>query len=95
MAALHIVRFRLRADVNEGDFLAANEQFHQEAMTVLPGLERREVGRTEDGEWVLVLRYRDAASAKQQRSPTEAGKRIMSLIDKSTLSSAVFESVTG
>jgi hypothetical protein len=42
-----------------------------------------------------VLRYRDAASAKQQRSPTEVGKQLMGMIDKSTLSSAIYDVVTG
>jgi hypothetical protein len=95
MSALHVVRFRLQSSVSEADFLAANEQFQREALTTLPGLERREACHGEDGTWVLVLRYRDAASAKQQGSPTEAGKRLMGMIDKSTLSSSVYDVVTG
>jgi hypothetical protein len=95
MSALHIVRFRLQSSVSEQDFFAVNEQFQREALTALPGLERREASRGPDGEWILVLRYRDAASAKQQRPPTDTGMRLMGMIDKSTLSSAVYDVVTG
>jgi hypothetical protein len=94
MPAIHIVRFKLNADVAEKDFLAVNEQFQREAATTLSGLERREACRGPEGEWMLVLRYRDAASAKQQGAPSDAGKRLMGMIDKKTMISSLYEVVT-
>jgi hypothetical protein len=94
MSAIHIVRFHLDANVIEQEFLAVNEQFQREAKSILPGLERREACRAPDGEWFLVLRYRDLPSAKQQGAPSEVGKRLMSMIDKKTMSSAFCEVVS-
>jgi hypothetical protein len=95
MPAIHIVRFRLQPDATESQFLATNEEFHREAMSILPGLERREVLRGSDGEWALVLRYRDAESAKQQGAPSDVGKKLMGMMDKKTMSSAFYVVVSG
>jgi hypothetical protein len=94
MAALHIVRFHLNAEVAEADFLAVNEQFQREALSTLAGLERREACRGANGEWVLVLRYRDTASAKQQGAPTDVGRRLMGMIDRKTMASELLEVVS-
>ena len=94
MSAIQIVRFRLKAEVGEREFLAVNEQFQRESMSTLPGLERREACRSADGEWTLVLRYRDLASAKTQSPPTEVGKRIVEMIDKKTMSASFHEVVS-
>ena len=94
MAVIHLVRFKLIAGADETAFRAANAQFQSEATTVLQGLERREACRSADGEWALVLRYRDLESAKTKGAPSEAGQRIMGFIDKSTMTSAFFEVAT-
>ncbi len=91
MSVIHIVRFRLRSDADEREFQRVNEQFQREALSTLPGLERREACRSAEGDWTLVLRYRDLAVAKQPSTPTETGRRIMGFIDKATMSSAYFE----
>jgi hypothetical protein len=43
---------------------------------------------------VLVLRYRDLASAQQRGSPSEAGRKLMGLIDRATLTSTFYEVVS-
>jgi hypothetical protein len=94
MSVIHVVRFRLRSDADEKEFLAANADFQREATSLLPGLERREACRGADGEWSLVLRYRDATSAKTQGAPSESGRRVMGFIDKATMSSALYEIIS-
>jgi hypothetical protein len=88
MAVMEIVRFRTKAGVDEAEIAAVNERFQREVAPVLLGLERREATRTEDGEWVLVLRYRDAESAARAMGSdtSEVSGLLMSMIDMATLS---------
>jgi len=97
MAVMEIVRFRTTAGVDEAEMTSVNEQFQREVAPKLPGLERREATRTADGEWVLVLRYRDAESAdRAMGSDTgEVSGRLMSMIDMTTLSVTRSEIVSG
>jgi len=87
MAVLEIVRFRAKAGSDENEVAAVNERFQREVAPKLPGLERREATRTADGEWVLVLRYRDAESAERAMGSdtSEISGRLMSMIDMPTL----------
>jgi hypothetical protein len=88
MAVLEIVRFRSKAGVDEAELADTNERFQREVAPNLPGLERREATRTEDGEWVLVLRYRDAESAARAMGAdtSDVSGRLMSMIDMATMS---------
>ena len=88
MAVIEIVRFRPTSGVTEAELAEVNERFQREVAPVLPGLERREATRTEDGEWVLVLRYRDAESAARAMGTdtSEVSGLLMSMIDMATLS---------
>ena len=56
----------------------------------LPGLERREASRADDGEWILVLRYRDMETA--ERGPaadtSELSGRFIAMIDMASMSAA-------
>ncbi len=70
MAVLQIVRFRTNPGVEVAEMEALNERFQREVVPTLPGLERREACRTDDGEWVLVLRYPDMDHAKGGNAPT-------------------------
>ena len=88
MAVLEIVRFRSKAGSDEAELAEINERFQREVAPTLLGLERREATRTEDGEWVLVLRYRDAESAARAMGAdtSEVSGRLMSMIDMGTMS---------
>jgi hypothetical protein len=46
-------------------FRALNGWFEREVVPTLPGLDRREATRSDDGEWVLVLRYGDMESPER------------------------------
>lgn len=90
MAVLQIVRFRAKADVSDDDMLAINERFQREVAPTLPGLERRESTRSDDGEWVLVLRYADMESAAggAARDTSPVALEFMSRIDMSSMSAS-------
>ncbi len=90
MAVLQIVRFRPNADVTDAEMLAINERFQREVVPVLPGLERREATRSEDGEWVLLLRYVDMehAAGGRARDTSDVAQEFMSKIDMSSMSAS-------
>ncbi len=96
MAVINIVKFRLQPGTDEKDFLAINDRFTKEVAPTLPGLERRESTKGKDGEFMIVLRYKDMESAS--RGPkadanNEVAAKFMSMLDKSSLSSAHYEVV--
>ncbi|MEO5964465.1 MAG: hypothetical protein ABIR11_03290 [Candidatus Limnocylindrales bacterium] len=96
MAVIDIVRFRLRDGVDEMAFRAINERFQQEVAPALPGLERREATRTEDGEWVLILRYRDADSAARAMGSdtSDVSSQLISMLDMSSMSATHAEIIS-
>lgn len=90
MAVLQIVRFQTRPDVTDEEMLALNERFQREVVPTLPGLQRREATRGEDGEWVLVLRYDDLdhAAGGAARDTSPLAQEFMSKIDMSSMSAS-------
>jgi hypothetical protein len=46
--------FRLKDDVSEADFLAANERLQTEFVYLQPGFVRRTTARGKDGEWLVI-----------------------------------------
>lgn len=96
MAAVQIVRFHLNDGVSEDEFRAINERFQREVAPKLPGLQRREATRSDDGEWLLVLRYQDMDSAKHAgRSDTsDISQKFMTFIDMKTMSAAFYDLVS-
>ena len=96
MAVIQIVRFRLNDGVDAGEFKQLNERFQHEVAPTLPGLVRREATCADDGEWVLVLRYTDKATAtKAGRNDTsELAHSFMSQINMSSMSAGFYEIVS-
>ena len=90
MAVLQIVRFRAKPDVTDEEMLAINDRFQREVAPTLPGLQRREATRSDDGDWLLVLRYADmdhaAGGAARDTSPVAA--EFMSKIDMNSMSAS-------
>ncbi len=88
MAVLQLVRFRTQFEVNEDEMLALNERFQREVTPTLPGLQRREATLSEDGEWLLVLRYSDMehATAGPRADTGPIAQEFMSKIDMATMS---------
>jgi hypothetical protein len=96
MPVIQIVRFRLNDGVENAAFRALNERFQREVAPKLPGLVRREATVSEDGEWVLVLRYTDLESAhKAGRSDTsDLSRAFMTMINMSTMSASFYPIVS-
>jgi len=90
MTVLQIVRFRAKPEVSDQEMLAVNERFQREVAPTLPGLERREATRSEDGDWVLVLRYADMdhAAGGAARDTSPIALEFMSKIDMSSMSAS-------
>jgi hypothetical protein len=90
MAVLQIVRFSAKPEVTDEEMLAINERFQREVAPTLPGLERREATLTEDGDWVLVLRYADLdhAAGGAARDTSPVALEFMSKIDMSSMSAS-------
>ncbi|MGD9956668.1 MAG: hypothetical protein AB7O74_06505 [Candidatus Nanopelagicales bacterium] len=90
MAVLQIVRFRAKPEVADEEMLAINERFQREVAPTLPGLERREATRSQDGDWVLVLRYADLdhATGGAARDTSPVAQEFMSKIDMSSMSAS-------
>jgi hypothetical protein len=90
MAVLQIVRFRAKPEVSDEEMLAVNERFQRDVAPTLPGLERREATRSEDGDWVLVLRYADMdhAAGGAARDTSPVALEFMSKIDMSSMSAS-------
>ena len=90
MAVLQIVRFRAKPEVSDEEMLAVNERFQREVAPTLPGLERREASRTDDGDWVLVLRYAelDHATGGAAKDTSPVALEFMSKIDLASMSAS-------
>ncbi|MEZ5094848.1 MAG: hypothetical protein R2731_01105 [Nocardioides sp.] len=88
MAVIQLVRFRPKVEISPDDMLAINERFQREVAPTLPGLERREATVTEDGDWLLVLRYSDmdSAAGANAKDTSEISAQLISMIDMSTMS---------
>lgn len=96
MAAIQIVKFHLKAGVEDGAFRALNERFQREVAPTLPGLVRREATVGSGGEWLLVLRYRDLESAQQagRSDHSEVSQAFMGMIDLTSMSAGFYELVS-
>lgn len=96
MAVIELVRFRVNDGVDEREFRALNERFQRDVVPTLPGLERREATLAEDGEWMLVLRYADMASAQRgpQADTSELSGQFIAMVDMATMSAARYEIVS-
>ena len=66
-----ILTFRLRADTDEDTFRALDERIQTEFAYHQPGCLRRTLGRHEDGRWLALTVWADAASASAARTAFE------------------------
>lgn len=90
LAVIEMMRFRLSAGVEDGEFLLADRAVQEEFAYQQPGLLRRTTARGGDGSWIVVDLWRshkdaDACEAKWGDDPI--AQRFMNLVDKSTVKS--------
>lgn len=64
MAVVEIANFRLRDGADEQAFLEAEHQLRNGQIRQHPGFIKRELGKSDSGEWVMVLTWETQADAK-------------------------------
>ena len=96
MAVIELVRFRVKDGADEAAFRALNERFQREIVPTLVGLERREAAVSDDGEWLLVLRYADMDSARRgpEADTSDLSGQFIAMIDMASMSMAMSEIVS-
>ncbi len=96
MAVIETVSFQLKEGTSTQEFEQLNERFQREIVPTLPGLLRREASRSEKGEWLLVLRYKDMESATKamQADTSDLSQRFMSHIDMTNMKVGHYEIVS-
>jgi antibiotic biosynthesis monooxygenase (ABM) superfamily enzyme len=87
---VEIARFKTKAGFTHEDFLKAEEKVRQGMLKTFPGYLSRELYRSEDGEWVVILRFSDKASMDAlietlRLDPDESFKDYGSMIDRATM----------
>jgi hypothetical protein len=83
MTTIEIVQFRLKADVQEADYLTANEAV-QADLQQASGYISREMAKGEDGEWLDILHWNSLAEAQRaaEAFPTwPSAQKMAGLID--------------
>lgn len=67
MAVLEIARFRLKDDVADQTFLEAEQRIRNGHIRQQPGFIKRETGKSDSGEWTVVLQWESKADADAWR----------------------------
>jgi hypothetical protein len=88
-SVIEITRFRLRAGVDQAEFLAADRAVQEDFAYQQPGMVRRTTARGDDGSWVVIDLWHsaddaDACEARWDEDPI--AQRFMSLVDEATVS---------
>ena len=63
MAVIELAKFKLRAGVSDEAFLLAENNIRSGRINQQPGYLGREIGRGENGEWLIVIRWETAEQA--------------------------------
>jgi hypothetical protein len=88
--------FRLRPDVDEADFVAADRRVQTEFALRQPGLYRRTTGRGDDGSWIVIDFWKSVADAEKSLPGwhhAPAPLAFMSLVDDATVETRRFEAI--
>lgn len=95
--AIEIVNYRLNEDADEARFLELKRAVGAEFTSAQPGFLRREIGRAEDGTWLIAVYWETARQARDSIANIETipdtVKSYMALIDRGTLTRSIFEVV--
>jgi len=93
-----MMRFRLRADTDERDFLAADARLQSDFAYRQPGLVRRTTARGQDGGWVVIDLWRspaeaDACAARWESDP--AVQAFMEFVDSQSVETSRYDELDG
>jgi hypothetical protein len=87
---IEIARFKLRDAVSDEELLRAEEGVRRGPLATAPGYLSRELYRSEQGEWFVVLRFADKTSMDRlletlRTAPDPSFVRYGALIDRDTM----------
>jgi hypothetical protein len=88
------MRFRLRAGVEEREFLQADARLQSDFAYQQPGLLRRTTARTEDGEWLVIDLWRSRSDSEACASRWEGDSVVqafMALIDEASIQTGRYD----
>lgn len=95
--ALELVNYKLNDGVDADAFLAINRQVGAEFTSAQPGFLHRDIGRGDDGTWLIAVCWKTADDARNSigniDTIPDTVKTYMSMIDRATLTRAIFEIV--
>lgn len=96
MATVEVITFKLKDGVDESKFLQENEVVAKDYTPKQPGYVSRELGKGDDGEWVVVVHWTDSASAEasMEKFPNDpTAQEFISMMDMDTFRMVRYEVV--
>lgn len=97
MAHIELARYKLLPGVNPDVLAEAEAQIQAEVGPKHPGYLGRELLRTADGSYVLIMRWADAQAAGSWNGTlfaSAAGQKLGSLVDRQSMSAETLVPVT-
>ncbi len=95
--AIELVNYRLVEGTDIDAFLAICRQVGEEFTAAQPGFLHREIGRNDDGTWLIAATWKSADDARNSISNIDTipdmVKTYMSMIDRDTLTRSIFDIV--
>ena len=88
--------FRLKDDITEEEFLAANERMQTGFVYLQPGFVRRTTARGKDGEWLVIGMWQtqaDAATAGEVARGDPISRAANAMVDPASVAVKRFETL--
>jgi len=96
VAQVETIRFKLRAGIDETDFLKRNYRVENEYMARRPGFQSRETARSADGEFLVTVHWasrQDAEATIGAFFGEPETQEFLAAVDVSTVSSGSYEKI--
>lgn len=95
--ALELVNYQTNEGVDAEQFVAINRKVGSEFTSIQPGFLHREIGKKEDGSWLIAVFWKTSEDAKNSISNIDAipdvVKTYMSMINRETISRSIYDIV--
>lgn len=96
MTTVEVITFKLKEGADEAKFMRENDVVAKEYTPKQPGYISRELGKGDDGEWVVVVHWEDneSAEASMKIFPNDpTAQEFISLMDMDTFRMVRYEVV--
>ena len=94
---LELVTYNLNDDADAETFLALNREVGKTFTSIQPGFLHREIGKNDDGTWLIAVFWNTAEDAKNSIANIDSipnvVKSYMAMINRETLKRDIFEIV--